>query len=286
MNYTSHIKAAHLKDLLLKEHGTCEEKLDEINKLLGLPQLSQTSSEQSESITTNEQSTSEQVDERQKSIDEILKDVKGKDWKLAKGLLRRIEFSDLISWNYETLEIIVEQKTILHSNIKLLIEKVVRLASPCLPVALLPFILALTKKPIPLNFFQDSDSLSIREGLLKITKPLDAIIAEKPEQPVEPSVDQPAEETAEEAVEQPVEEAVEESVEEAAEVNNTNNIRNKKRQRNNLQDPVPYKQQKQEDEETTLVKGVANADQEDTSRRRSQRLQLKPHLKKTWKSMH
>ena len=135
MSYSSHIKHNTLKELVLKD-VPCEEKLTEIRKLLGMPQVENEDSSK-EPVQEREGSgvgevdgqqisrvEEVEVDDRKKSIDRILEGFKGKSIKLAQIILREIEKSASLRWNYDNLEIVIDSEPVLHSNIKLLLEKI------------------------------------------------------------------------------------------------------------------------------------------------------------------
>ena len=179
MSYSSHIKHNTLKELVLKD-VPCEEKLTEIRKLLGMPQVeNEDSSRESVQETdgsgvgeVNGQQISrveeEEVDDRKKSIDRIVEGLKGKNIKLAQIILREIEKSASLRWNYDSLEIVIDSEPVLHSNIKLLLEKLLEQRSPTFPLGLHKFINALISIKLPQIYFRGSDAKNIREFLLGI----------------------------------------------------------------------------------------------------------------------
>lgn len=94
--------------------------------------------------------------------------LKGRQVNLAKQLLQDIEKSELVSWDFTTMELIVDGKAIAHSHIKLLVHKLVIASSPILPLGLVTFVDALLRIRAPLTLIRDSDCLNIRDALLKI----------------------------------------------------------------------------------------------------------------------
>ena len=186
MEFSSHLKADHLKTLVQRDLP-CETILNDIQKLLGVPQTefeslagkgaTEPGTEHAAPVEQNEQlqaaeegKRDEELDRREQSYADILSEFSGLELRLAKGLLQRLENAKNASWDYETGNLIVRGHTYLHSSIKLLLQKCTQLASPTLPVALIPFLMILIDIKVPLAFIKDNDCLNIREGLLKIKK--------------------------------------------------------------------------------------------------------------------
>ena len=184
MSYSSHIKANVLKALVQKEGVECEEKLEEIRKLLGLrPLESETSGDQETNNVTNEhdgeQNTAESGNEvsvreapvelsaRERSIKRILDEFEGKYKKFANQILLEIEKSSSLSWDYESLELIIDSQKVLHSNIQLLLSKLLEQRSPTLPHGLHKFINALINIKLPKVYFKGSDVKNIRAFLIE-----------------------------------------------------------------------------------------------------------------------
>ena len=111
-----------------------------------------------------------QLDERQKSINRILEGFKGKYIKFCRQILLEIEKSASLSWNYQTLELIINDQTILHSNIQLLLIKLLEQQSPTLPFGLYKFVQALIDIQLPRVYFKGSDVQNIRSFLLKLSE--------------------------------------------------------------------------------------------------------------------
>ena len=191
MSYSSHIKHNTLKDLVLKD-VPCEEKLSEIRKLLGMPQIENEGSssnsveekggEESEEVEGQISKLEEEieVDERQKSIDRILEGFSEKSAKLAKIILREIEKSASVRWNHDNLEIVIDGEPVLHSNIKLLLQKILEQRSPTFPLGLHNFIKALIQIKLPKLYFRGSDAKNIREFLLDIPQNKGIVKSEEP----------------------------------------------------------------------------------------------------------
>ena len=184
MSYSSHIKANVLKALVQKEGVECEEKLEEIRKLLGLrPLESESSGDQETNDVTNEhdgeENTAESGNEvsvreapvelsaRERSIKRILDEFEGKYKKFANQILLEIEKSSSLSWDYESLELIIDSQKVLHSNIQLLLSKLLEQRSPTLPHGLHKFINALINIKLPKVYFKGSDVKNIRAFLIE-----------------------------------------------------------------------------------------------------------------------
>ena len=184
MSYSSHIKANVLKALVQKEGVECEEKLEEIRKLLGLrPLESESSGDQETNDVTNEhdgeENTAESGNEvsvreapvelsaRERSIKRILDEFEGKYKKFANQILLEIEKSSSLSWDYESLELIIDSQKVLHSNIQLLLSKLLEQRSPTLPHGLHKFINALINIKLLKVYFKGSDVKNIRAFLIE-----------------------------------------------------------------------------------------------------------------------
>ena len=162
-NVSKHIKQESLKNIVLKD-VECEQKLAEIKELLGLPVSEDTPNLENEG---NEESNVSD-DQRIQSRSRILEGLKGKELKLANQLLIEIEKSTFIDWDDDTLELLIDNKLIAHSNIKLLTAKLVHESSPQIPLGFVSYVDGLLRLKLPLNFFRDSDAIQTREALIVI----------------------------------------------------------------------------------------------------------------------
>ena len=162
---------------LIQQPISCEEKLRALEQLLGLPPGSASNDEGGEGgqppVVEGEGNLNEKqaaLVARTKSFERITADLSAQERRLAYALLQRIETSDNIGWDFETDEIILSNQRLLHSSIKTIIEKIVVVASPLLPIGFIRFIDALIKIKIPLQYIQNADALNIRLGLLTISR--------------------------------------------------------------------------------------------------------------------
>ena len=154
--YTQHIKAPVLKEIL-QEDKTCEEKLNQLKNLVGIP---------------SELPVPQNTDERALSKEKIIAELSISERKTANDLLDYIEGSEFISWHTQTLELILDGKKIEYTSIKNLIKKVVQTLSPSQPIAFVLFIDALVKLKVPLKLFRDGDAVNTRAQLLTIKNSL------------------------------------------------------------------------------------------------------------------
>ena len=154
--YTSHIKAPVLKEIL-QEDKPCEEKLNKLKDLVGIP-----------SEVPSSETNSETTDARTISKEKIVANLSPSGRKLANKILDYIAASDFISWNTESLELILDGNDVEYSNIETLIGKVVETLSPIQPVAFVLFIDALLKLKVPQSLFRDGDAINTRAQILLI----------------------------------------------------------------------------------------------------------------------
>ena len=153
--FSSHIKAPVLKQIILEEKP-CEEKLNDIKELLGIPSEG----------TVSEENAEPAADDSMIAKERVLANLTATEKKLGSQVLEYIQTSNFISWNPQTLQIILDGKEIEYSNIEKLIKKLVQTASPVLPIAFVLFIEALVKLKLPLNLFRDGDAVNTRAQLL------------------------------------------------------------------------------------------------------------------------
>ena len=162
--FSSHIKQESLRNIVLQE-SDCDTKLNQIRDLVGLPPISE--EEKESEAQAVEENVNTVVDLKAESINRILEGLDGKELNLARNLLVDLEKAGL-DWDPQSLELKVNGNPIEHSNLSLLVKKLVRASSPTLPIALVSFIDQIIKFKIPLTYIRDSDSQNIREALLKI----------------------------------------------------------------------------------------------------------------------
>ena len=154
--FSSHIKAPVLKKILL-ENKTCEEKFNNLRELLGIPSEGTVQEQNNETANNNENSK-----------EKILLNLTAFERKLGSQVLDYIQASNFISWNTQTLNLILDGKEIEYSDIAKLLKKVVQSTSPVQPIAFVLFIEALLRLKLPLKFFRDGDSVNTTAQLLLI----------------------------------------------------------------------------------------------------------------------
>ena len=162
---SSHIKADYLKALLSKEGESCDEKLEKIHSIVGLPYDKPQPNEE-----VGESDLPVTISAREASIAKIVEGLSGNELKLANHILHQIELSAILGWDYDSLEIKVKEELIPHSNIKLLIGKIVKLQSPLLPTSFALFIYYLLEIKCSQNVFRDADALEIRKNFILLKK--------------------------------------------------------------------------------------------------------------------
>lgn len=174
MNYQSHIKSTYLKSLVQAPDTSCQQKLNSIEKLLGLPLSDSVDNEETpkNEVGVNEENVNNDaiLDKRLQAHEKILEGLSGKTEKLAKGLLQRIESVDNLSYDYDSLEISINSEVKRYSSIRSLIHRTVQVASPNLPLHFVQFINALLINKTSINFLLNSDALNIRQSLIEIHK--------------------------------------------------------------------------------------------------------------------
>ena len=172
--YTSHIKASHLKSLIQSE-GNCQEKLSKISELVGLPgpvddKESTINNETGSQVNEVEEAERQKLERREECYKKILEGLSGKNEKLARGLLQRIETCQNLSFDYGTLEISINGIRKSNSSIRSLVHRMVTVASPQLPICLTEFINGLIDNSVPISYYQNADCLQIRLSLINIKK--------------------------------------------------------------------------------------------------------------------
>ena len=172
--YTSHIKASHLKSLIQSE-GNCQEKLSKISELVGLPgpvddKESTINNETGSQVNEVEEAERQKLERREECYKKILEGLSGKNEKLARGLLQRIETCQNLSFDYGTLEISINGIRKSNSSIRSLVHRMITVASPQLPICLTEFINGLIDNSVPISYYQNADCLQIRLSLINIKK--------------------------------------------------------------------------------------------------------------------
>lgn len=172
-NHTNYLKTPHVLKIINNADVTCEEKLDGIRNLIDGKRLKVLPPGQELSSRTPdvpvEPSSAPAQSPIQAAIDRIVNEISGvKEKQLATSLLNEIDRSGYISFDPETLEIIVNGENIKFSNIKNLVQYCISASPSQIPLAIALFLDCLIKIKIPPELLRHGDALGIRDSLLKI----------------------------------------------------------------------------------------------------------------------
>ena len=294
-----YLKGPVVKNLLLNNDVSCEEKLEQLSEMVGIPYQKPQSneivdsnandlvtvSEKDENIVTNDlQQQSEQndppidqlseeqtfsndknpVSDRDISVEKILAGLTGRQLNHARSIIQDIEKSTQISWDYNTLEIIIRNEFVPHSNLKVLLEKIVQVEPKTLPVGLALFIYNLIEIQCSVTHFKSADSLNIRSNLLKIKKNNNLLLSQQND-------------------------GYNETLS-TTENNNSENLENETAN-HILQPPhesvLPVNRKRKQssviEDDAPVIQDIANADNENLPNlRRSKRLRIKDQVKSGW----
>ena len=298
-----YLKGPVVKNLLLDNDVSCEEKLEKLSEMVGVPYQKPPSNENVDSNTNNlvtvttepdeeivnddlqqqqfeqnqhpidQQETEETTDNKENlvsdrdiSVEKIVAGLTGRQLSHARSIIQSIEKSTQISWDYNTLEIIIRNEFVPHSNLKVLLEKIVQVEPKTLPVGLALFIYNLIEIQCSVSHFKSADSLNIRSNLLKIKKNNNLFLSEKNNSYNETSLNnsennsnvQTEEQQSSNDILQPSDETV-------------LPVRRKRKQSSVIEDEPPE------------IQEITTADNENLpSLRRSKRLRLKEQVRSGW----
>ena len=166
---TSYIKSPHLTAVIEDAGITCEQKLERIKALIDGKKLSLLKSgEAIKSKLDNNESSSNAVAPNNE-YDMILNDLNGaKERELGETILQSINQSDYMSYDRNSLEIIIASETIRFTNIKSLIQFCVKNDAAVLPIGLTLFLEGLLHIKTAVHAIRSGDSVAIKDDLLKI----------------------------------------------------------------------------------------------------------------------
>ena len=196
---SQYVKIPQLKKILDAQEQPCEETLSQIRNLVDGGDSSLTVSGEA---TSNGQFPGNNANGNFNSYDKILKAIKNlNDRKTALSLLQEISKSDSLTWDPETLEIIISGETIKYTNIALLVKKIVSVAPASLPIGFVLFLASLQKIKAPHTLIRNGDAISVLENLSRLggsvepaaTEPTQPAVEEQAE---EPMIEQPSTESA------------------------------------------------------------------------------------------
>ena len=318
--YSRHIKQDAIRQIILQD-GPCESKMGEIRELVGLPPANDAAAATgtvnvngnevaaataepaaaadtpavntaavaeaapNDAEITMPQNAAETAGLRKDSYDRILDGLEGREINIGKNFLNVIEKIPEISWDSNSLELIINAKSIAHTNMNLLVNKIIHNSSPTIPFGLTTFVHSLLTYRVPVSYIRDADSRNIRQALLEIRgQPQTSVNAIQSEQQQEAQPEVPA---------------------------NNGVMRSEKRQREEEDDDITQEQfaKRQrldvpEEGESRKRKRDVNDDDDDdgeqinkreklenvervepVASRRSQRLKLRPDLVKDWRML-
>lgn len=153
--YTAYVKTPKVIEILETEKS-CEEKLSELRSLIG---LDQNIGKSKESGTISDQTDTH---------DEIIQDLSENEKKLAKEVLQLIETSKFISYDKQNFQLIINDRHLKFTNIKLLLKRLLEVSDPTQPLGFVSWISALLQIKLPYHFFRSGDSIEVRDQLLAL----------------------------------------------------------------------------------------------------------------------
>lgn len=157
---SNYVKIPQLKKILDVEEQPCEEKIAEIRNLIDGGQSPMITGDSSLPPSIVSPTASPTV-----SYEKILSKIqKTNDKKTALSLLQEISKSNYLSWDPESLEIIVNGVPIKFSNIALLVKKVVTVGPATLPLAFTIFLASLVKIKAPYSLLRNGDAINVLEN--------------------------------------------------------------------------------------------------------------------------
>ena len=161
---SNYVKIPQLKKILDVEEQPCEEKLAEIRNLIDGGQSPMITGDSSLPPTVSP-TTASPTASPTASYEKILSKIqKTNDKKTALSLLQEISKSNYLSWDPESLEIIVNGVPIKFSNIALLVKKVVTVGPATLPLAFTIFLASLVKIKAPYSLLRNGDAINVLEN--------------------------------------------------------------------------------------------------------------------------
>ena len=170
--HTPYLKTPHVLKIINNDSVSCEEKLANIKNLIDGNKLTVAASGAelpSGGVGTQESNSAPVTTPVQSAIEKILDEIRGsKEKQYALSLLNEIDRSDYISFNPETLEIIVGGETIKFSNVKNLVQYCVSASPAQMPLAIAIFIECMIKIKLPSELLRHADAQGLRESLIKI----------------------------------------------------------------------------------------------------------------------
>ena len=166
---SQYVKLPQLKKILDVTEQPCEETLSQIRNLVDNngSSLTLTGGENGSAPGVAPGTTIENGNFA--SYEKILKVIKNSnDKKVALSLLQEISKSDHLSWDPETLEIIISGEPVKYTNIALLVRKIVSVGPTTLPIGFVLFLDSLRKIKAPYTLLRNGDAVSVLDTLSRI----------------------------------------------------------------------------------------------------------------------
>ena len=166
---SQYVKLPQLKKILDVTEQPCEETLSQIRNLVddSGSSLTLTGGENGSAPGVAPGTTVENGNFA--SYEKILKLIKNSnDKKVALSLLQEISKSDHLSWDPETLEIIISGEPVKYTNIALLVRKIVSVGPTTLPIGFVLFLDSLRKIKAPYTLLRNGDAVSVLDTLSRI----------------------------------------------------------------------------------------------------------------------
>ena len=179
---TPYLKTPHVLKIINNEGVSCEEKLANIKNLIDGNKLkiAKSGEELPSGTSATEGSISAPAPTEgplsapastptQSAIEKIVDEIRGaKEKQYALSFLNEIDRSNYITFNPDTLEIIVDGETIKFSDVKNLVQYCINAAPSNLPIALAIFVQCMIKIQLPGDLLRHGDAQELRQSLIKI----------------------------------------------------------------------------------------------------------------------
>ena len=166
---TSCIKSPHLTAVIDDTGISCEQKLERIKGLIDGKKLSLLKSGEAINSRPDNGVNNGDAAAPRSEYDVILSDLNGaKERELGETILQSINQSDYMSYDRNSLEIIVASETIRFTNIKNLIQFCVKNDAASLPIGLTLFLEGLLHIKTAVHAIRSGDSVAIKDDLIKI----------------------------------------------------------------------------------------------------------------------
>ena len=166
---TSYIKSPHLTAVIDDTGISCEQKIERIKGLIDGKKLSLLKSGEAINSRPDNGVNNGDAAAPRSEYDVILSDLNGaKERELGETILQSINQSDYMSYDRNSLEIIVASETIRFTNIKNLIQFCVKNDAANLPIGLTLFLEGLLHIKTAVYAIRSGDSVAIKDDLIKI----------------------------------------------------------------------------------------------------------------------